>query len=338
MGANFGEMAPDLARGFQNFARSAPRTLPRNAELASSPVGAAAGFVSGDPDQSLGDRLKRAAAGAILGPLAVGGARRLLDLDGTLASLRQLRITPDDGSQPRLPLTLQDRIAALEESISSKLARYDEIGPRLEDVQNRRGALSEIADQRIERPSQNDMRAWGFGNLSDADLHELADRSGVNPWTPGWFDALDPETVRLYKTEGQARQGPKPLTPKQQLAALNKEERALKREWRALDQQLTEHYNQKATLDDELEQMGVAVPQVESAPTGNGAEWERGVGSITFRPTRPATAEQEATLAEAGWRRIEQGQGGTRWENPRFDPRPPSSRPDRSPRPDHLFR
>lgn len=238
------------------------------AERASVPFGAAAGALTAPEGASPEERIKRGIVGGLLAPGAVRSAAQLGRIlkggeVGREALGRIGRLQSMAGELPGGAGTHAERLEQLRGVISEKLNRYDDIGTEIERVQTERAALQDISGEgQIERPSKNDMRAWGFGNLSDADLYEIARRSEVNPHTPGWFDALDPETVRLYKQEAQSRRGPKPLTPKQQLTELRKQERALAAEQRQLDQQLVEHYNQEASLEEQV--TGVKPPPASS--------------------------------------------------------------------------
>lgn len=241
-GTQIGSALPDIvgaAGRLTQGARSLARNAPRSADLLGAPLGAAAGAATGPDDQSTGDRLKRAAVGAVFGPGIIRSARGLVDMGRVLDNLSILRAV-DDGADASSLRSAED----LTNSIEGKLERYNQIGNEIGELQNRRSAMEELASGTLVHPPTSKGSVFAGRRWSEADLYEIAERMGVNPHRQDWWEQIDPETVRLYRQEASVRRGPRPPTPKQQAASMRRMERELTREQRALEQQLTQHYEQ----------------------------------------------------------------------------------------------
>jgi hypothetical protein len=119
--------------------------------------------------------------------------------------------------------------------------RWDELQEQLGRVDTHLALLREGAPQAIERPPWARAAGRGQRSMSDADLIEIASRSGVDPYRPQWYEALDPEAVRMYRSEVMAQGGGLGQTPtglRATAARLRGERREVQQALRAFDPEM----------------------------------------------------------------------------------------------------
>lgn len=260
-------------------------------------IGAGSQIAQGrGPSEVLRGGLEGAAVGANVGEMVPMADRFIRQLPGgqRVGEAIQRLITEERGSF-EIPEPLARRISELRDQIGSRIDRTAEIEEQLGRIQEQRAALQETLNAgKIEIPSYRRGSPFAGQRLSQADLYELARRSELNPHAPGWWQAMDAETVRLYRQEAKARRGPPPPTPEQEVKALRAQERELAREAKDLDQQLLQDYNRETKLNERVEQLRARQPMVDAGQT---PRVQQAVQEITaIRNSDVSGAEKNAAI------------------------------------------
>ena len=161
-------------------------------------------------------------------------------------------------------------LAKLQAGMTRRMEDWESLSRESEQLQEQIGMLSEMATQKLERPPNRGV--WAMGGkkgLTQGDYHEIARRSELNPYEPGWYQNVDDETVRLYKQEVMTERGRiVPETPEKELQRIRARERDVRKQAKQLEQRLMQDTETQIRLEETLATKGVtpAAPEPEAAP------------------------------------------------------------------------
>lgn len=261
------------------------------AERLSGPAGAALGAATADEDATIQERLKRAATGALLGPRALRAGADLAPFirgegQAILNRLGRLRVAGDE--QPDL-FNAADagRLEELRVGMERRMADWESLSNEADMMEEELALAQEMAKVKITRPPNRG--EWAMGSkrgLTEGDLYEIARRSDLNPNDPDWWQNVDMETLRLYKSEvlGE-RNRVIPETPAKQAQRMRARIKDVRRQAKELEQRIMQDVEDQSRFEDEMASRGIApAPEDTGPPPGTPEEVAAEVGRLPQAP------------------------------------------------------